>query len=97
MMSESETKNPLEARVAELERRLELLDEIVFEAISELGKIGAPLERSHLMLMRIFCKIDGVPEESLDRDPDAEALKAAPPSAAPRFRVITGDAKEWEQ
>lgn len=44
-MTENETESPLEARVAELERHLELLDEIVFEAISELGRIGAPPPR----------------------------------------------------
>ena len=82
-MTENETNNPLEARVAELERHLELLDEIVFEAISELGRIGAPLERYHLMLMRLFCKIDGVPEDGLDDESDVDA-----PKAAPRLRVV---------
>ena len=82
-MPDNETNNPLEARVAELERRLELLDTIVFEAISELGRIGAPLERYHLMLMRLFCRIDGVPEDGLDGEPDVDA-----PKAAPRLRVV---------
>ena len=81
-MPDNETNNPLEARVAELERRLELLDTIVFEAISELGRIGA-LEQCHLMLMRLFCKIDGVPEDGLDDESDVDA-----PKAAPRLRVV---------
>lgn len=60
-MSTAETKHPLEARVAELERRLDLIDEALFEVVCDLGRPGAIYhEATSAILTRIFRKIDRV-------------------------------------
>lgn len=84
MMPDHETNHPLEARVAELERRLALLDEAVFEVISELGRPRAPLHgEPPKRLMRIFCAIDRVSDAFLDQEEGAGGS-----TVAPRLRVV---------
>lgn len=87
-MSDAEPNQPLEARVAELERRVALLDEALFEVIDMLARPSAPLHGDpHRLLMRIFCKIDRCPECFHEDERRGDGPDATTPNE-PRLRVV---------